>query len=107
MRALAPAGERGHGFVLEAAGEVVEDPGCTPSLTGTARFVGGEDLLAFDDLAVRRDAPVRRHIPRDHAAELADIPVSVRFRQAQHGGVVDAVVALVERPAGTWARTIP
>ena len=48
VRALGPAGERGHGFVLEAAGEVVEDPGCTPSLTGTARFVGGEDLLVFD-----------------------------------------------------------
>ena len=61
--------------------------------------MGGEDLLAFDDLPVRRDAPARRHIPRDHAVELSDIPVPVRFRQAQHGGVVDAVVALVERPA--------
>ena len=66
--------------------------------------MGGEDLLAFDDLAVRCDAPARRHIPRDHAVELLDIPVPVRFRQAQHRGVVDAVVALVQRPAQQFRR---
>ena len=66
--------------------------------------MGGEDLLAFDDLAVRRDAPSRRCIPGDHAVELFDIPVPVRFRQAQHRGVVDAVVALVQRLAQQFRR---
>lgn len=30
VRALGPAGERGHGFALVAAGEVVEEPGRGP-----------------------------------------------------------------------------
>lgn len=30
VRALGPASERGHGFALEAAGEVLEDPGRGP-----------------------------------------------------------------------------